>query len=61
MWSVASNSETIEHLELQHDDGRGGKACGCLKAKTGSWMLCAYHDGYDEGISLIRAILEDYR
>ena len=52
--------ETIDHLLHQPISTYDPKIrqCGCIQAKDGDWMLCAYHDGYDEGIDLIRAQME---
>lgn len=52
----ASHRETLDHIANQptasHDPRM--KTCGCWKAKDGTYILCAYHDGYDEGIDIIK-------
>lgn len=51
------NPETIEHIETQPDSDFGVRACGC-EPRRARWWLCQYHQGYDEGIDLMRERLD---
>ena len=46
------NPKVIEHIKAQqYDEKRRMYHCGCILAKDGTFMLCQWHDGYDEGLA----------
>lgn len=57
-----THPETIADIEWREDrfigdSSRPHKECGCWLMKDGTWALCSYHDGFDEGVDLMKRAL----
>ena len=42
-------TQSLLREKLVHSRNQNYLDCGCSKTTSGSWQLCAFHEGFDEG------------
>ena len=45
----ALEPETLADIKARHAEGDPGNGCGC-ELTTDPWLICDYHEGYDDAI-----------